>query len=105
MKQTVTCCNSDTDHSQTILTLVSLLKVISEENRLRILCILRDGEHCVCELMKHIPASQSLISHHLKDLRDADIIVSEKRGLNVFYSLTAKGKRITEVLFSKGVTI
>lgn len=50
--------------------------------------------------MEHINFSQSLISHHLKDLKDAGIIIDEKRGLNVFYSLTHKGKKITDLLFS-----
>jgi len=50
--------------------------------------------------MEHLNLSQSLISHHLKDLKEAEIIVDEKRGLNVFYSLTKKGKKITDLLFS-----
>jgi len=63
------------------------------------LCILRQGEHCVCEIMKHVKMSQSLISHHLSDLKEAGIVIDDKRGLRVYYSLTEEGKHITNLLF------
>lgn len=63
------------------------------------MCILRQGEHCVCKIMEHVDLSQSLISHHLKDLKDAGIVTDKKRGLYVYYSLTEQGKNITNVLF------
>jgi len=59
-------------------------------------------------MMKHVDMSQSLISHHLKDLKEAGLVTDEKRGLRVYYSLTDKGKRITNLLLSfpqKGVKI
>jgi ArsR family transcriptional regulator len=74
--------------------------IVSEESRLKILCILRQGKHCVCEIMEHITLSQSLISHHLRDLKKAGIVTDEKQGLRVYYSLTDKGRHITQVLFS-----
>ena len=79
--------------------LSALLKIVSEESRLKLLCILMKGEHCVCELMDHNDLSQSLISHHLKDLKDAGIVNSRKNGLRVYYSLTDKGQHITNQLF------
>jgi len=100
MKQTFECCSRDTIQFQNFSTLSSFLKLASEENRLRILYILKDGEHCVCEIMEHINASQSLISHQLKNLKEANIILDKKRGLNVYYSLTKKGKSITDLIFS-----
>jgi DNA-binding transcriptional ArsR family regulator len=39
--------------------------------------------------------SQSLLSHHLADLRGAGLVESEKRGLKVYYKLTEKGSSIT----------
>jgi ArsR family transcriptional regulator, arsenate/arsenite/antimonite-responsive transcriptional repressor len=93
------CCSSLSAESKQISSLLSTLKLVSEENRLKLLCILRQGEHCVCELMEHVNLSQSLISHHLKDLKEADIVSYEKRGLKVFYSLTSKGTHITNILF------
>lgn len=79
--------------------LPSLLKIVSEESRLKILSLLQDGEHCVCEIMKQEKLSQSLVSHHLRDLKEIGVIKSDKRGLYVHYSLTEKGKRITKLLF------
>lgn len=94
------CYSPSSRESKQIVSLSNLLKLVSEESRLKLLCILRNGEHCVCELMKHDKMSQSLISHHLKDLKKAGIVMDEKRGLRVYYWLTDKGKYITNLLFS-----
>lgn len=93
------CCSVHTNEGKQAHTLASLLKIVAEPSRLKLLCILRNGEHCVCELMKHIDLSQSLISHHLKDLKNIQVVKDEKRGLKVFYSLTDKGISITNTLF------
>ena len=93
------CCSQSSKESKQVATLSSLLKIVSEESRLKILCILRGGEHCVCEIMEHVDLSQSLISHHLSDLKDIDVVSDEKRGLYVYYSLTEKGKKVTDLLF------
>ena len=63
------------------------------------LCILRQGERCVCEIMENVKMSQSLVSHHLSDLKKAGIVVDDKRGLRVYYSLTNKGRQITNLIF------
>ncbi|HZJ18106.1 MAG TPA: metalloregulator ArsR/SmtB family transcription factor [Patescibacteria group bacterium] len=99
MTQEFSCCNLYKKKAINLSKLSSILKLASEESRLKILCILKDGEHCVCEIIEHLGLSQSLISHHLRDLKNAGIIIDDKRGLNVFYSLTAKGKKITDLIF------
>ena len=102
------CCRPNRLEFQKISSLSSLLELIGGESRLKLLCTLRRGEHCVCELMKYVDLSQSLISHHLKDLKDAGIVIDEKRGLRVYYSLTDKGRYITNLLFQipeKGVKV
>lgn len=93
------CCSPSSSKSVQIESLSSILKLVTEESRLKLLCILRKNEHCVCELMEHVDMSQSLISHHLKDLKVGGVVVDEKRGLRVYYKLTAKGKKITNLLF------
>lgn len=93
------CCTPHTDRYKGIEELSSILGLVGEESRLKILCILLRGEHCVGELVEHVELSQSLTSHHLKDLKDAGIVMDEKRGLQVFYSLTDKGEGITRNLF------
>lgn len=79
--------------------LSSLLKLIAEESRLKLLCVLRQGQHCVCELIEHGNMSQSLISHHLKDLKEAGLVADEKQGQWVYYSLTDTGKNTMDLLF------
>jgi ArsR family transcriptional regulator, arsenate/arsenite/antimonite-responsive transcriptional repressor len=94
------CCSASTKKSKQVDTLLGLLKIVSEESRLKLLCILRQKEHCVCEMMEHVNLSQSLISHHLKDLKDAGIVTDEKRGLRAYYKLTDQGKYIIDSLFN-----
>lgn len=93
------CCTSSCIESKHVTSLSSILKIVSEESRLKLLCILQKGKHCVCEMKEHVNLSQSLISHHLKDLKEADIVKDEKIGLYVYYSLTKKGKHIINLLF------
>ncbi len=66
------------------------LKVIAEENRLKILCMLKDGERCVCEIWQYLDLQQNLTSHHLRILKDFKLISSRKDGLKVYYSLNKK---------------
>ena len=93
------CCTSDRREETQLTTLTSLLKLVGEESRLKLLCVLSRGSHCVCEMKGHLSLSQSLISHHLSDLKEAGMVKDEKKGLRVYYSLTEKGKRITHLLF------
>lgn len=93
------CCSSKSIESKQVTTLLSLLKIVSEESRLKLLCILQKGKHCVCELEEHVGLSQSLISHHLKDLKEVGVVSDEKKGLRVYYSLTKRGEKIINSLF------
>jgi len=49
--------------------------------------------------MEQANLSQSLISHHLKDLKDAGLVVDRKDSRWVYYSLTPKGINITNLIF------
>jgi ArsR family transcriptional regulator len=69
---------------------IAFLKIISEENRLRILCMLKNGEKCVCDIWQYLDIPQNLTSHHLKVLKDANLIQSRKDGVKVFYGLDTK---------------
>lgn len=95
-------CRAPSLISADISSLAVILKMISEPNRLRILCLLQNSqEHCVCEFSEHMKdVSQSLLSHHLADLRGAGLVGSEKRGLKVYYSLTEKGTEVTNTVLS-----
>jgi len=93
------CCLSTGSESKEVGELSTLLKLISDNSRLKLLCILKNGEHCVCELIEHTKLSQSLISHHLKDLKEAGLVVDRKDSKWVYYSLTSKGIKITNLIF------
>lgn len=94
------CYSVNKKENKQISSLSLLLRLVGEESRLKILCILKQGQHCVCELTEHTKLSQSLISHHLKDLKEAGLISDEKKGLWVHYSLTEKGNEIANLLFN-----
>lgn len=63
------------------------LKVIAEENRLKILCVLKSGEQCVCDIWQALDIQQNLVSHHLKVLKKASLIKFRKEGLWMFYRI------------------
>lgn len=79
--------------------LSTILKLISDNSRLQILYIIQKDEHCVCELIKETKLSQSLVSHHLKDLKDYGLVSDRKQGKWSYYSLTLKGQEITNLIF------
>ncbi len=73
-----------------------LYKVLGEKNRLGIVYCLMKKSLCVHELCCLLSASQSLISHQLKILREANILSTLKRGNEVVYTL--KDAHIAEFL-------
>ncbi|MBT3377162.1 MAG: winged helix-turn-helix transcriptional regulator [Lentisphaerae bacterium] len=64
-----------------------IMKALAHPSRLFIVDELSRGERCVCELQEMIGADVSTVSKHLSVLRKARLLVSEKRGLQVFYRL------------------
>jgi len=65
----------------------SWFKVLAEPTRLRILHLLarHDEPVCVCDIVDQFPLGQPAISHHLKLLRDARFVLSERRGTFIYY--------------------
>lgn len=62
-------------------------KALGDPVRLQLVDVLRKhaGKVCVCELVPLFDLSQPTISHHLKKLRDAGIVGSERPGLWAYY--------------------
>jgi len=94
------CCENKKTKGE-LKKLVNFLKAISEENRLKILCILQKGELCVCDIWKHLGLPQNLVSHHLKVLKDFGLVESKKDGTNVIYSLNSKNTKKYIYLLSR----
>jgi len=79
----------------------NLLGIIAEKSRLKILCILKENEQCVCDIWQALDLPQNLVSHHLKVLRDAGFIDARKEGLKVIYSINKKAMSSFQLTFNK----
>lgn len=68
--------------------LAGMLKALSDPVRLRLLSVVAShtgGEACVCDISVGITVGQPTVSHHLKVLRNAGLLDSERRGSWVYY--------------------
>jgi ArsR family transcriptional regulator len=66
-------------------------QALSDNTRVRVLGLLRDGEKCVCELTAALGVRQSLLSFHLKTLKAAGLVKDRKEGRWVHYSIDWSG--------------
>lgn len=99
----------------TINKMESLLSTASDATRLKIMLVLLDDDECCCgeecncgacevmscmiekcvnDIVNETGASQSLVSHQLKVLKDADLVRTRKEGTKVYYSLKDKHVRL-----------
>lgn len=67
--------------------LADFFKVFGDSTRIRILCILLQGEMCVCDLAQTLDMTQSAISHQLRVLKQMKLVTNRREGKTVFYSL------------------
>jgi len=67
----------------------ALFKAIGDAYRLRILATLAGTPHevCVCDFTDAFPLNQPAVSHHLRILREAELVTCERRGTWVYYRL------------------
>ncbi|WP_411335331.1 ArsR/SmtB family transcription factor [Ruminococcus gauvreauii] len=68
-----------------------IFKAFCDENRIRIIKLLRSGEKCACKLLEEINVTQPTLSHHMKILCDSGIVVGRKEGKWTHYSISEKG--------------
>lgn len=69
----------------------TIFKAFSDENRILILEQLLTGEKCACVLLDSLHITQPTLSHHMKILCDADIVISRKEGKWTHYSISQNG--------------
>jgi ArsR family transcriptional regulator len=79
---------------------IELFHALSDETRLEIIELLRNGERCVCELTDTLDAAQSRLSFHLRVLKDAGIVRDRKDGRWVHYELDPEAFDEMEALVS-----
>jgi len=65
----------------------SLLKVLAVGTRVRIVQLLKGGPRCVNALAARLNVTQGAVSQHLRVMRDAGLVIDEKRGYYVHYRL------------------
>lgn len=73
-----------------------IFKAFCDENRIRIIEQLRSGEKCACKLLEEIKVTQPTLSHHMKILCDAGIVVGRKEGKWTHYSISEQGVKQAE---------
>ena len=69
---------------------VKIAKALSDDNRLRILTSLREGEKCAYELLTDLRISQPTLSHHMKILCDAGLVTCRRDRRWAYYSTDAR---------------
>ena len=76
-----------------------IFKAFCDENRIKILQILKDGEKCACRLLEALNITQPTLSHHMKTLLDSGIVNGRKEGKWMYYSISEEGlKKAQEYL-------
>jgi len=74
----------------------AVFQALSDEKRLRVVSLLGSGEHCVCELTEALGVGQSLLSFHLKALKEAGLVTDRREGRWVYYSLAPDALALAE---------
>jgi DNA-binding transcriptional ArsR family regulator len=78
-------------------------KALGDPTRLAIAHALIGGEElCVCDLSWVMERPENLVSHHLRSLRQADIVRSRREGKMVLYSLTERGNDLLAATLGRG---
>lgn len=70
-----------------LLTIADFYKVLADSTRIKIVNILQENELCVCDIASILNMTKSAVSHQLKNLKEMNLIKSQKVGKEVWYSL------------------
>ena len=76
-----------------------IFKAFCDENRIKILQLLSDGEKCACKLLEEMQITQPTLSHHMKILCDSGIVEGRKEGKWMYYSISKKGAAYARMCF------
>lgn len=88
------CCQALTGFAEVpgmdeeqVLRVAQMFNGLADETRVKIVKLLAKGAFTVDELVEFLGIAQSTTSHHLRVLKEANLIQGEKRGRNIYYSL------------------
>ncbi|MDN4175535.1 metalloregulator ArsR/SmtB family transcription factor [Nocardioides sp. SOB77] len=93
VEQTSACCSTVTGgvlEAADAERLARMFKALGDPTRVRLLSLIAaqpDREACVCDLTEPVGLSQPTVSHHMKQLVEAGLVVREQRGRWAFYRL------------------
>lgn len=78
-----------------------ILKAISDPKRLRIVDMLSCGELCACEILEEFHITQPTLSHDMKLLVGAGLVIDRREGKNIYYSLNKVTLKNLQVILGK----
>jgi DNA-binding transcriptional ArsR family regulator len=79
----------------------ALLKVMSNPDRLLLLCQLVQGEQCVSDLEQALGIQQPTLSQQLGVLRDAQLVATRREGKQIYYSITSgEAQAVMQLLYT-----
>ena len=81
-----------------------VFKALCDENRLRILELLRGGEKCACVLLEQVDIGQSGLSYHMKILCESGIVIGRQEGKWTHYRLSESGRDYAAALLKELTT-
>ncbi|MDD6468187.1 MAG: metalloregulator ArsR/SmtB family transcription factor [Erysipelotrichaceae bacterium] len=82
-----------------------IFKAFCDENRIRILKMLRNGEMCACKILDELNVTQPTLSHHMKILCDSEIVIGRKEGKWIHYSISTTGAKAAMDLLKELTTV
>ena len=106
MKTPADCCEPACAHPASVEPLpaavrnqlVAVLRALGEPTRLEMLRLIA-AQHtplCVCDLVERFPLQQPTISHHLKVLREAQLVTVSRQGKWAYYAVNPKGLELLQ---------
>jgi ArsR family transcriptional regulator len=78
-----------------------IFKAMSDETRLKILAMLTKGVTCACHILEEFHFTQPTLSYHMKQLTDSGLIVANKKGKWVYYSMNKERMKLLHEYISK----
>ena len=89
---------SKADMEKSQMELCDLFRLLSDHTRLQIVLFLATGEHTVTDLCTALNLPQPTVSHHLGLLRMNRLIVNERQGKKVIYSLSPSARSLKKAI-------
>lgn len=77
--------------------IMNKLKILSNSDRIEILLMLEQREHCLEEIARKLDVKKSAVSYHLRLLNENGMICKKKHSRFAFYSLSSKGSKIISI--------